>query len=98
MRRLLSTRVRAFVLSLLLPAGMAVLWQAAVDEAFHARFSATGRRYRYVLKPGKRFSDYGIEQQAEIVAHAFMLRRGWKPGSGADPAALEAVLATAPFA
>ncbi|MFO1256417.1 MAG: hypothetical protein U1E37_12240 [Sphingomonadaceae bacterium] len=56
------------------------------------------RRYRYVLKPGKRFSDYGIEQQAEIVAHAFMLRRGWKPGSGADPAALEAVLATAPFA
>lgn len=33
----------------LLPAGMAVLWQSAVDEDFHARFSAIGRRYRYVL-------------------------------------------------
>jgi hypothetical protein len=33
-------------------------------------------RYRYALKPGQPFADYGIEQQAEIVRHAFLLRRG----------------------
>lgn len=33
-------------------------------------------RYRYSLKPGQSFSRYGIEQQAEIVRHAFLLRRG----------------------
>lgn len=33
--------------------------------------------YRYLpLIPGKRFEDYGIEQQAEIVRHAFLLSRG----------------------
>ena len=33
-------------------------------------------RYRYVLSPGKPLVAYGIEQQAEIVRHAFLLRRG----------------------
>jgi len=33
-------------------------------------------RYGYVLKPGQRFERYGIEQQAEIVRHAFLLREG----------------------
>ena len=33
-------------------------------------------RYDYVLTPGKPFGRYGIEQQAEIVADAFQLRRG----------------------
>jgi tRNA pseudouridine38-40 synthase len=32
-----------------LPAGMAVLWATPVPEAFHARFSAIGRHYRYFL-------------------------------------------------
>lgn len=33
--------------------------------------------YRYLpLIIGKRFEDYGIEQQAEIVRHAFLLSRG----------------------
>lgn len=32
-----------------LPAGIAVLWAQAVDAEFHARFSARGRRYRYLL-------------------------------------------------
>lgn len=36
------------------------------------------RKYSYKLKPGKPFRAYNIEQQAEIVAHAFILRRGWK--------------------
>ncbi|WP_051080547.1 tRNA pseudouridine(38-40) synthase TruA [Thioalkalivibrio sp. ALJT] len=32
-----------------LPDGIAVTWAQAVPEGFHARFSAFGRRYRYVI-------------------------------------------------
>lgn len=39
------------------------------------------RRYDYCLKPGWPLERYGIEQQAEIVRHAFLLRNGAKvPG------------------
>jgi len=33
-------------------------------------------RYDYSLRPGWALDRYGIEQQAEIVRHAFLLRRG----------------------
>ncbi len=33
-------------------------------------------RYDYCLKPGWNLERYGIEQQAEIVKHAFLLRNG----------------------
>jgi hypothetical protein len=33
-------------------------------------------RYSYSLKPGWPLKRYGIEQQAEIVRHAFLLSRG----------------------
>jgi hypothetical protein len=33
-------------------------------------------RYSYVLKSGKPFGRYGLEQQAEIVRHRFMADRG----------------------
>jgi hypothetical protein len=33
-------------------------------------------RYRYQLVPGRPYRRYGIEQQAEIVRHIFLLRRG----------------------
>lgn len=33
-------------------------------------------RYDYSIKPGWRLTQYGIEQQAEIVKHAFLLRSG----------------------
>jgi hypothetical protein len=33
-------------------------------------------RYGYALEPGRPFTRYGIEQQAEIVRHAFLLARG----------------------
>ncbi len=32
--------------------------------------------YKYRLRPGWRLDNYGIEQQAEIVRHAFLLGRG----------------------
>ena len=41
-------------------------------------------RYEYALKPGQPFSRYGLEQQAEIVRHVFMLRRGYAV-AGAPP-------------
>ena len=33
-------------------------------------------RYDYAVKPGQKFDEYGLEQQAEIVRHAFLLRQG----------------------
>jgi hypothetical protein len=33
-------------------------------------------RYDYTIRPGWRLERYGIEQQAEIVRHAFLLRAG----------------------
>lgn len=35
-------------------------------------------RYGYALRPGMPFHRYGLEQQAEIVRHAFLLRHGEK--------------------
>jgi len=46
-------------------------------------------RYDYTLKPGQPFSAYGIEQQAEIVKHAFWLRHGAKLAGVADKAAYD---------
>lgn len=33
-------------------------------------------RYDYAIRPGQPLDKYGLEQQAEIVRHAFLLRRG----------------------
>lgn len=53
-------------------------------------------RYRYTLVEGRPFENYGIEQQAEIVRHAFLLRRGATvPGKPAR-AVYEALLPFAP--
>lgn len=39
-------------------------------------------RYDYALKPGWTLERYGLEQQAEIVRHAFLLKRGYRiPGA-----------------
>lgn len=46
-------------------------------------------RYAYTLKPGWPLARYGIEQQAEIVRHAFLLRRGAKVAGVADRAAYD---------
>jgi hypothetical protein len=41
-------------------------------------------RYDYALKPGWKLERYGIEQQAEIVRHIFLLKNGAKI-AGAPP-------------
>ena len=53
---------------------------------------AVQRKYAYTLKPGKPLTAFGIEQQAEIVAHAFMLRRGWNVEGVGDLSGLLASL------
>ena len=43
------------------------------------------RRYDYSLRPGWPLTRYGIEQQAEIVRHAFLLRSGRRIAGAGDP-------------
>lgn len=43
-------------------------------------------RYGYRFEPGKPFTRYGIEQQAELVRHAFLASRG-NPVKGSPAAA-----------
>jgi hypothetical protein len=49
-------------------------------------------RYSYRLTPGRRFEDYGLEQQAEIVRHLFLLRNGQSVAVAPPRAALEALV------
>lgn len=46
-------------------------------------------RYDYSLKPGWQLERYGIEQQAEIVKHAFWLRNGVRLAGVADVSAYD---------
>ena len=41
-------------------------------------------RYAYELEPGRPFDRYGLEQQAEIVRHAFLGDRGVKLARSPD--------------
>lgn len=50
-------------------------------------------RYDYALKPGWPLTRYGIEQQAEIVRHAFLLRRGVRLAGIGDPGAYDRLVA-----
>jgi hypothetical protein len=49
-------------------------------------------RYDYALKPGWPLARYGIEQQAEIVRHAFLIRNGAQVAGIADAAAYAALV------
>jgi hypothetical protein len=56
---------------------MTHVWQMQTKGWWYVPlWGALQRRYSYQLKPGKPFSAYGIEQQAEIVSHAFMAMQG----------------------
>lgn len=49
-------------------------------------------RYAYRFRKGRPFLRYGLEQQAELVRHAFLQRRGIKPVRAAALAEIEAIL------
>lgn len=49
-------------------------------------------RYSYSIRPGWKLQRYGIEQQAEIVRHAFLLRQGAKVRGAPPLATLESIL------
>ena len=53
-------------------------------------------RYDYALKPGWTLERYGIEQQAEIVRHAFLLGRGAQVAGVTGRAAYAAILPFTP--
>ena len=56
---------------------MTHVWQAQRSGRFYLPLMRHPFcRYSYDLKPGKPFRRYGLEQQAEIVAHSFLARRG----------------------
>ena len=76
---------------------MTHVWQSQTRGRWYVPLlGAVQRKYAYTLKPGKPLTSYGIEQQAEIVAHAFMLRRGWKVLGAPPLAALEVLLPFGP--
>ena len=49
-------------------------------------------RYDYQLQSGKAFAKYGIEQQAEIVSHHFLLKSGARLKNGYDLADYDGLL------
>ena len=49
-------------------------------------------RYDYSLKPGWKLARYGIEQQAEIVRHAFLLRHGARVAGVGDAGVYEGLV------
>ena len=67
---------------------MTHVWQAQQRGWWYLPLVRTfSRRYDYALKPGWALERYGIEQQAEIVRHAFLLRNGGKVVGVGDAAA-----------
>lgn len=49
-------------------------------------------RYHYAIRPGWKLEQYGIEQQAEIVRHAFELSRGGRVPGAPELAVYQAIL------
>ncbi len=56
---------------------MTHVWQAQRSGRFYLPLMRHPFcRYRYEIVPGRAFQRYGLEQQAEIVRHVFLARRG----------------------
>jgi hypothetical protein len=72
---------------------MTHVWQAQTKGPWYLPLWRNfSRRYDYTLRPGAPLSSYGIEQQAEIVRNAFLLRKGWKLAGVSDAAAYDALV------
>ena len=52
-------------------------------------------RYRYTVVVGRRFEEYGLEQQAEIMRHLFLARNGQGVAGMPTRAQLETIVASA---
>ncbi len=69
---------------------MTHVWQAQSKGLWYLPLVRSfSRRYDYSLKPGWTLDRYGIEQQAEIVRHAFLLRNGVRLAGVADKSAYD---------
>lgn len=69
---------------------MTHVWQTQSHGKWYLIFNRMPwARYDYHLKPGWPLSRYGVEQQAEIVKHAFWLRNGAKVAGVSDAAAYD---------
>ena len=72
---------------------MTHVWQAQTRGSWWLVFMRhPWCRYHYALRPGWPLVRYGIEQQAEIVKHTFLLRHGARIGGAPPPASYEAIL------
>jgi hypothetical protein len=57
---------------------MTHVWQAQTRGRFYLPLMRHPFcRYTYTLEDGRPFGRYGLEQQAEIVRHAFLAERGY---------------------
>ena len=69
---------------------MVHVWQAQTKGSWWLVFNRMPwARYDYSLVPGRPLARYGIEQQARIVEHAFLLRNGVKLAGVADMTAYD---------
>jgi hypothetical protein len=72
---------------------MTHVWQAQRSGRFYLPLMRHPFcRYRYTFREGRPFLRYGLEQQAELVRHAFLQKRGWKPVHSADLQQIEPLL------
>lgn len=72
---------------------MTHVWQAQKGGPFYLPLMRHPFcRYNYKFAPGKAFTRYGIEQQAEIVRHVFVMRNGVDIAVQASLAQLEGIL------
>ena len=69
---------------------MTHVWQAQTRGRFYLPLMRHPFcRYSYELYPNRPFGRYGLEQQAEIVRHAFLQRRGFHLPTAPALASLE---------
>ena len=69
---------------------MTHVWQTQIKGSWYLVLNRMPwSRYDYSLKPGWPLERYGIEQQAEIVKHAFLLRNGMRIPGISDKAAYD---------
>lgn len=72
---------------------MTHVWQAQRNGRFWLLWRRHPfSRYAYSLVPGRPLARYGVEQQAEIVRHAFLLRNGARVAGVADAGAYDALV------